>query len=166
MTIRPYHPNDKKACIEIFESNSPKYFTKEEKIAFSDWLDDVKPDSYFVLEENNRVIGCGGIYYDEKANEAGLAWGMVHSKFHKQGYGKALTDFRLNKLTEKYPGMSYKIVTSQHTVSFYESRGFITHKITKDGFGVGLDNYEMIKQGSNPALNKWLEIFTNPDTNE
>lgn len=145
--IRLYKVSDRNRCLEIFDSNYPKFFAAEEKILFANWLDKENREEYYILTVGDITIACGGIYFDTKENLAGLAWGMVHNAFHKQGYGRRLTAFRIVKLNEQFPGITHKVETSQHTFVFYELMGFKISAVIKNGFAVGLDKYVMIKSG-------------------
>ncbi len=144
MKIIPYQKKYKADCIAIFKSNQPLYFTEEELALFTKFLDEKCDEEYFVLEYQGKILACGGIFNREnRENTSGLSWGMVHNDYHQKGLGFALTDFRLKLLKEKYPQSIPTINTSQYTYPFYQKLGFVTHKITKDGFGKGLDDYEM-----------------------
>ncbi len=145
MPIREYKEEDRNSCLEIFDSNCPKYFAVAEKILFINWLDKKDREKYYVLTVADKIIACGGIYKDKKEYLAGLAWGMVHRNFHKKGYGKQLTMFRIEKLNHEFPDITHKVETSQHTFGFYELMGFKTTDIVKDGFANGLDKYVMKK---------------------
>jgi ribosomal protein S18 acetylase RimI-like enzyme len=143
MKIRPYSPKDKSRCIQIFESNTPKYFAAHEYRLFVNWLNDYQFKEYYVVEQANKIIACGGVYLDERYNKASLSWGMVHAKYHGEGVGRKFTEFRIKKMMDKYDGHSYMMETSQHTKGFYEKLGFQTKKIIPNGFGEGLDKYYM-----------------------
>ncbi|RPD43311.1 GNAT family N-acetyltransferase [Chitinophaga barathri] len=144
MNITRYTSAHRQACIDIFESNQPRYFAEEEKPGFVQWLDDYTDENpYFVVKENDEVVACGGIFLDGELNEAGLAWGMVRASHHKQGYGKQFTLYRLALLRETWPGSVHKIETSQHTEGFYAKMGFRTVAIEKDGFAAGIDKHIM-----------------------
>lgn len=145
MNIQVYTPINRNSCLSIFDSNCPKFFAVEERALFNSFLDNKNLDEYYVLKDDAVVIACGGIFFDTKENCAGLAWGMVHRSFHKKGYGKQLTLFRIEKLMEQFPEVLHKVDTSQHTFGFYESLGFKTMAIIKDGFAPGLDKYVMKK---------------------
>ncbi len=98
---------------------------------------------YFVLFDSNEVKACGGYHVNEKKSIERLSWGMVHRQFHKRGFGKQLLKFRLQKLRTDFPGVDIMLDTSQHTYRFFERFGFEVEHITPDGYGVGLDRYEM-----------------------
>lgn len=141
MNILPYTLAHREACLAIFDSNRPKFFAESERPQFIGWLDNHTTTNYFVMEENDEIIACGGVWQEKEA--AGLSWGMVHSAFHGKGFGKAFTQYRVNKMLALFPGKTYTIETSQHTVPFYEKMGFRTEKVTKDGFAPGIDKYDM-----------------------
>jgi ribosomal protein S18 acetylase RimI-like enzyme len=140
ITSRPYEVHDKEACLDIFRSNSPKFFAEHEEKEFTEYLE--KPGHYFILEQNQRVFGCGGYVIVDQ--EAYLAWGMVHRSQHGTGLGKRLLLERLSLITQRQDVKQIKLDTSQHTFGFFEKLGFITKKITDDGYASGLHRYDMV----------------------
>lgn len=143
MEFRPYRTKDREACLELFRSNMPEYFTEEELDQFSSWIDRPLDDLYFVIEDSGQIVACGGIFRDVVRRKAGLAWGMVHRNLHGKGYGKFLTERRLEILQNMYSDYSIGIRTSRHTEAFYQKLGFETVKVTPNGIAPGLDTYEM-----------------------
>jgi len=143
MRILKYSSIYREKCIEIFKSNLPTFFAPDELEIFENFLDYNTKYHYFVLIPDGELICCGGIFSNDRTNEAGLSWGMVHAQKHNKGIGKFFTDYRINLLRNLYPNMTYKIETSQHTFLFYQKRGFVTVDITLDGFGEGIDKYIM-----------------------
>lgn len=153
MTIRKYQPGDRASCIEIFQSNCPKYLDPSELSGFEFWLngqDNEKimyknaiGEHYFVLEKEGKVIACGGYYVCKDNPMVSMAWGLVHNAFHKQGFGKQLFQFRVEQIIQDFPERNIELDTSQHTYRFFEKFGFKITQITKDGYGKGLDRYDM-----------------------
>jgi ribosomal protein S18 acetylase RimI-like enzyme len=159
MILRKYKPEDKEKCMEIFQSNYPKFFDESEISLFHTWLDhqvgngstyqsptysDSEKDAYYVVElPESGIVGCGGFYIVKDQNEARLAWGMIHSNFHKQGYGKALYNYRKEIISKEWPSHILVLGTSQHTYSFYERMGMTVTKKIKAGYGPDLDKYDM-----------------------
>lgn len=142
-------------CIEMFNSNVPKYFAPSEEDEFKEWLRKHEEEPYWVVEtEEGELVGCGGIYFAEEhtkskaefPNEVGFAWGMVDNPYHKKGYGKALSLFRLNYLKENHPKRPIVLRTSQHTYGFFEKLGFSTLEYIKDGWEPGMDKVIMVYQ--------------------
>ena len=144
MEIKPYTKGNFDQCVDIFISNLDKYFADYEFAEFKSFLNQVAHIStYFVILENDEVVGCGG--YEKEQDEIILTWGMVRRDLHGQGYGKQLTIYRLNAIKSKFPNYIIKIDTSQFTKGFYEKQGFKTQAIEKDGYKPGLDKYLMVK---------------------
>ena len=149
--IRNYRPEDREACLAIFRSNIPKFFTEGEEQDYRGWLDELDgikpaaPDNghYYVLEVSGTVLGCGGWGIRDGADHATLIWGAVHKDYQGLGLGDALTRYRLDAFLKEHPAFDMTIDTSQHTAAFYERFGFRTQKITEDGYAKGLHRYDM-----------------------
>ncbi len=150
--IRSYTPADRAACLRIFKSNQPKFFTVAEEADFVQWLDQMDgripmpPDDeayYFVVEDAGRLIACGGWGIRAGTSHATLIWGMVDGARHGQGAGQALTAHRLGGFRAAHSGMDITIDTSQHTAAFYARFGFVTEKFTEDGYAPGLHRHDM-----------------------
>lgn len=142
MEIRPYTENQFNECITIFLSNRDKYFADHELDEFKHYLrKETLKDPYFYLYKDGQVIGCGG--FSKEEGEVFLTWGMIRRDLHGQGYGKALTKFRMKAIREKHPNTPIIINTAQYTKGFYEKQGFRTKVFKKNGFGSGLDRYTM-----------------------
>lgn len=146
-----YKNSYKQACLAAFQSNIPLYFTPEEINDFNNFLDhravpkenEIQTTFYYVLLKNNKVIGCGGFGERERDGTVTLAWGLVHSDFHKQGYGKVLLQHRLTEARNVYPTKTIYIDTTQYSYSFFEKFGFKTTKITNDFYMHGMHRYDM-----------------------
>ena len=159
MIIREYKPADKEKCLEVFKSNCPKFFDQAELEMFDKWLDhqvsespiyqspayiSSEQDAYYIIElPEIGLIGCGGFYIVKDHNEARLAWGMIHSKFHRQGYGAALYKYRRDIVKRDWPNHTLTLGTSQHTYAFYEKMGMHVIQTLKSGYGAELDRYDM-----------------------
>lgn len=145
IVTRPYQPDDFSACLAIFDSNLPTFFAPDECAQFSEFLENhaAKGRTYLILTREDSVIACGGILLDESKGKAFLEWGMVERIHHGQGIGAKLTEARLG-LARGIPGIvEVTIETSQHSRGFYERTGFAASKIIPDGFGPGLDRWDM-----------------------
>lgn len=159
MTIREYMREDKEKCLEVFESNCPLFFDKSELELFDKWLDhqggentdyrsptyvNTVKDAYYVMEDRELdIIGCGGFYIAKDQNEVRLAWGMIHSNFHRQGYGTTLFTYRRDIIKRDWPNHVLTLGTSQHTYKFYEKMGLTVTGSEKSGYGADLDKYDM-----------------------
>jgi L-amino acid N-acyltransferase YncA len=155
MLIRPYTPADRQACIEIFKSNMPVFFAPHELGDFENWLtakDHVEiayksneSEYYYVVEQDNLVVACGGFYIPQNCGEARMAWGMVENSLHKKGIGRQFLEFRINQIRLINPEIGIALDTTQHSYRFFEKLGFKVTKILKDAYAPGLDRYDMEK---------------------
>jgi ribosomal-protein-alanine N-acetyltransferase len=157
LTLREYKPADRNACVEIFKSNLPKFFAAEELAFFETWLNgqdegvvaysNAKAEYYYVAEDENKLVGCGGFYIAREEAVARMAWGMVENSLHKKGIGKALLKYRIENISSLHPGCMISLDTTQHSFSFFEKFGFVTTKVQKDFYTLGMDRYDMEKRG-------------------
>jgi N-acetylglutamate synthase-like GNAT family acetyltransferase len=148
MLIRPYTIADKEDCMTAFKSNMPQFFAPYELPDFENWLQrqetpKTTTEQYYVVEQNNTVIACGGYFIDMDKQNARMTWGLVHNSLHKQGIGKALFLHRVAVIKSVCSSCVIGLDTTQHSFPFFEKLGFNTIRITKDGYGPGLDRYDM-----------------------
>src|ERR1044071_7972419 len=117
LEFRSCTPGDRDACVEIFKSNTPRYFGVEELSDFENFLARL-PYPYYVVTQDGKVVGCGGYAYHGRKQAVVLVWGMVHAELHKHGLGEFLLVQRLKQIRQEFPDILIQIETSQH------SRGF------------------------------------------
>ncbi|WP_299864130.1 GNAT family N-acetyltransferase [uncultured Roseobacter sp.] len=143
--IRPYISSDWRDCLSLFDGNVLRFFSTAERADFANFLDqDAGAWSYQVIERGNRVIACGGHALDAQGQTAYLCWGMVARELQGTGLGDMLTKARL-RAAQNTPGVTQvRLDTSQHTQGFYRRFGFTVEKIVPDGYGPGLDRWDML----------------------
>ena len=142
MKFRPYQPEDKDSCIEIFMSNTPQYFGVDEADEFRQFLETL-PCAYFVATQDNEIVACGGHGYHGKKETMVLCWGMVHADLHKQGLGKFMLIERLKQIYKDFGPTVVQIDTSQHSQGFFERYGFQVREISENYFDAGLHRVDM-----------------------
>ena len=143
--IQKYHSDYFEYCVSIFKTNTPNFFEYSEQKLFENYLLKKSIKYYVAFNKDNRIVGSGGYAYNNKIKTVDLTWGMVDRNYHKNGFGRRLTEYRIRKITTKYPKSDILLNTSQYTFKFYEKFGFKITKITKDYYALGLDRYDMIK---------------------
>ena len=111
MKIRDYQPEDRKACIQIFKSNIPRFFLPEELAGFEEFLDKMAIGAYWVLEESGTILACGGI--GVRSSEGRLHFGMVLNSYHLKGMSSQLINFWLAKLIARPDVKVISLDTSQ-----------------------------------------------------
>lgn len=145
MSIRPFAPADRDACLTVFRSNLPHHFAPSELPEFEAFLADPEGD-YWVVEMAGVLVGCGGCHAVGTVGR--LTWGMVHDDYHRASLGSALLGWRVEYLFRQPEVVEIAIETSQKAEGFFARHGFVvTHRIA-DGFGEGLDRVDMRLQRS------------------
>ncbi|HEV7347010.1 GNAT family N-acetyltransferase [Telluribacter sp.] len=140
--IRPYTPADKEQLIHLLKLNTPTYFDSSEEQDFREYFDR-HLESYFVVEEDGQLVGCGGINYFPDDRLARITWDIIHPDHQGRGLGKELTLFRINEI-RKNPEVELVVVrTTQQAYQFYEKGGFRLEKMEKDYWAEGFDLYYM-----------------------
>lgn len=140
--VRDYGPADLQACLAVFDSNVPRYFTPAERAGYAAFLRAL-PGPYLVLEDDGDVVGCGGHALNVGSDVADLCWGMVRQSLHRRGLGRLLTDVRIRRAVTDPRVTAIRLDTSQHTVRFYELSGFRVIRVDEDGYAPGLHRCEM-----------------------
>lgn len=122
MDIRPYQPQDLEACLRLFDSNLPQHFAAHERPLFEAFLRSPL-GSYFVIEKDGELLGCGGFAFESEPGLVSLTWGMVRQDLHRNGLGRFLLFYRLKEIG-KLPGVSLvRLRTMPHIVPFFEKAG-------------------------------------------
>ncbi|HVF25399.1 MAG TPA: GNAT family N-acetyltransferase [Anaerolineales bacterium] len=140
--FRPYRSEDKDRCIEIFMSNTPRYFGVEEMDEFRQFLENL-PCAYFVATQNDEIVACGGHGYHGTKQAIVLCWGMVPAEFHKQRLGEFMLIERLRHIYKDFGPTIVQIDTSQHSQGFFERYGFQVKEVTDNYFAAGLHRVAM-----------------------
>ena len=143
MNWREYSASDNAACLDVFDTNVPRFFSEEERPEYSAFLHAL-PGPYFVLvDPAGGVIGCGGYALREASGVADLCWGMVRQELHGLGLGRALAELRIERIRQESRVSGVTLNTSQHTQGFYQRLGFRTSSVEADGYAPGLDRCVM-----------------------
>ena len=142
MTIRPYSSSDKDKIIELLRLNTPKYFSETEEKDLIDYLDN-HIDHYYVLEEKDILLGCGGFNITKDGATAYLSWAIIHPEQQGKGLGSIITKHRIAEINKIEGVKDIAVRTSQHVYKFYEKMGFSILEIVKDYWAKGFDLYDM-----------------------
>lgn len=138
--IRVYRQNDFDRLISLIKLNTPDFFAPEEEQDFVNYLHNEK-ELYYVVESDNRVIGCGGINFDNNYTEAKISWDILHKDYHRKSIGTQLLQFRINLIKQEYNISKITVRTSQMAHHFYRKNGFSLVQIVPDFWAKGYDLY-------------------------
>ena len=148
MIIRPYTKNDISDVIQLFRKNTPSFFDPKEEKDLINYLNHEIED-YFIVEQDTKVIGAGGINYFPKENAARISWDIIAPDIHGKGIGTQLVQYRMKHLANNTKVESIIVRTSQHTYKFYEKMGFELIKTEKDFWAKNFDLYIMKRSNIN-----------------
>lgn len=141
--VRDYRAGDRGACLAVFDSNVPRFFSRGERPQFASFLDRL-PGPYLVLARAaGEIVACGGAALEAGGRTASLCWGMVRADLHGTGLGRLLLEKRIERVRTISCVELLRLDTSQHTRGFYERFGFVTREIVENGYDACLDRCEM-----------------------
>ena len=140
--IRDYRSPDKETVLDLFRMNTPAYFSMDEEKDLIHYLEH-EIDLYYVIELNNKLIGCGGINFSENGTVGKISWDFLHPDYQGLGIGTLLLEHRINLLKETIGIQRILVRTSQHAYKFYERSGFRLMETVKDYWASGFDLYRM-----------------------
>ena len=144
VAICRYEIHDRAGCLQVFASNTPRFFAYSERAAFAVFLD-VLPGPFWVARfpESSIVIGCGGVSLADDGTVAWLRWGMVHAAHHRQSVGTQLLQARLAWIQRQQTITRVRVATTAPVRGFFERMGFAVVAVTADGFGTGMTRYDL-----------------------
>ncbi|MEO8516740.1 MAG: GNAT family N-acetyltransferase [Flavobacterium sp.] len=142
MNIREYKLEDKNQIIALLRLNIPQYFASEEETDLENYLDN-EIDLYYVIEIDHKIVGCGGINFEENKTIGKISWDILHPEYQGKSLGTLLTQHRLNILKSMESIQEITVRTSQVAYKFYEKQGFGLTEIVNDYWAKGFDLYHM-----------------------
>jgi [ribosomal protein S18]-alanine N-acetyltransferase len=140
--IRPYVSEDKGELVALLRLNTPQYFDESEESDFIAYLDN-EIEYYFVVEEDKKIVGSGGINYFTDSRLARISWDIVHPHFQGKGIGKKLTRYRIDQIKNNPVISTIEVRTTQLVHIFYQKMGFELFRVEKDFWANGFDLYQM-----------------------
>lgn len=142
ISFAKYTNTDFGDCLEVIKSNVPRYFTSNEYQDFERWLGKMDCPNFYLLKLDGQVIGFGGFYKEESV--AKLAWGVIHANYHGKGYGKAMLEYRLETIRQKYGNIDIRLDTTQLTCEYFEKFGFKSTRVIPKYYDQTFDKHEMV----------------------
>jgi len=154
LTIRHYHPADRKAVLDAFHTNVPEYFPASEEAWLHSCLDE--PDGpLFVVVEDEDIVGFGGYEISEFYNLGTLVFGLVRADRHGAGIGRVLLNYRLLHMAALTLRPRWVTVdTHPHTAGFFQRCGFEEIARWPGGYRSGRDRVDLRFELSEEAVQK------------
>jgi ribosomal-protein-alanine N-acetyltransferase len=141
-SIREYTLQDKETLLNLVRLNTPKYFAPSEKTDFEYYLEN-EIQRYFTISFENKIVGCGGINFENEKTIGIISWDIIHPDYHGKSFGSRLLDHRIKELKSIHSIKSIIVRTAQNTFQFYEKHGFQVKEIVPNYWAVGFDLYFM-----------------------
>jgi hypothetical protein len=143
LLARPYELRDRGACLDLLSSNVPEYFLASDREEVADFLDRLEEYGvrYFVFEDGDRVVACGGVGVDAK-KDARMCWGMVERSRHRQGLGRLMLFLRL-LVGAKMGAKSASLATIPTVAGFFEHEGFALTSFEDDHYAPGMHRRDL-----------------------
>lgn len=142
LQFREYLRSDRDACIEVFQTNVPRYFREHELNEYLQFIDAGRCP-YFVVDAAAGTLACGGFGFRPGSDTADLCWGMVDAEHHGRRLGEFLLLARLQRIVTHTHAQSVRLGTSQLTANFFLKYGFTIKSRAPDGIAEGLDDVQM-----------------------
>jgi ribosomal-protein-alanine N-acetyltransferase len=140
--IRNYTISDQPAILDLFDLNCPTSFAPEEKQDLIRYLG-TEIEYYYVLEQEDTIVGCGGFNFSGNESHAKISWDIFHPGHQGKGLGSLLLKHRLKKLRAFKQVKTITVRTSQLAYLFYQKQGFQLKETIKDYWAEGFDLYRM-----------------------
>ncbi len=140
--IRAFKISDREALCSILNLNIPTFFDPSELNDFKHYIDFNKED-YFIFEEDQKILGGGGINYFPDRMAARISWDFIHPDYHGKGIGKQLLQHRIDFIKQQNKFTTIEVRTSQFATEFYAKTGFKLIKVTENYWAEGFDLYLM-----------------------
>ncbi len=145
MEIRPYQNDDLPECLRLFDSN-PNYFLTSEREQFQAFLEG-GPGTYFVMEHDAQLVGCGGFALEAEPGLASLTWGLIDGRYHRQGLGRLLLFHRLKEISKLGNISVVRLETTPLTAPFFErAGGFRVTNVEPGAYDGSLDRVTLVKR--------------------
>ena len=143
VTMDPYSPADRDACLAVFDANTPYAFAPHERDEFSAFLDS-PGGRYLVLRDpDGSVVACGGADLLASGRFGVITWAMVLPTRQRQGLGSMLTRAGMAYVAAIPHAERIVLETSNVSAPFYERHGFRTTKVTPNHYAPGVHLHNM-----------------------
>jgi N-acetylglutamate synthase-like GNAT family acetyltransferase len=131
MDARPYRPTDRAGCLQVFDSLAPDLISPAARHYFEKFLNG-PACSYFVLEHEGAIAGCGGFVVSALGDNAELIWGMIRHDLQKLGLGRFLLLYRMREIGKLGTVQTVHVKAPPFSAPFFEKQGFRVQRVADD----------------------------------
>ena len=145
MDVRLYETRDRSTCLGVFDSLTPELLDSSARPSFESWLDRAA-GTYFVLEHEESVVGCGGYALSADQSTATLCWGMVRRSSQKMGLGRFLLMYRIREIGKEGSVGVVFAHSPRPSVGFFLKQGFRVNAREDEAHETGIELIELVKK--------------------
>ena len=142
MQIRKFEERDITLLLDLMKLHVLASFAETEIQDFENYLK-FEIEHYFVIQDHELIVACGGINFKGTADQAWLSWDIVHPNLQSKGLGSMLLNHRIEVVKRMPQIHTLWVRTSQTASKFYEMKGFKIFKHVPDFWAKGFDLVEM-----------------------
>ena len=142
MEIRKFESSDREKVINLLRMNTPDFFSPNEEKDLIYYFD-FHADNYYVIENQNNIIGAAGFNLSGDGKTGYLSWDIIHPEYQGKGIGSELTRFRIQRIKAIDTVQTLAVRTSQLAYKFYEKFGLILRETVRNYWDEGFDLYQM-----------------------
>ena len=140
IVFRKYSAADREACLDIFDANSPTFFSPNERNDFASFLD-ASPDGYEVCVVNDEIAGAFGLFGTRRETRS-LNWILINPHMQGSGIGTAVIN-RIVALSRSNGVCTVNTAASHKSAPFFAKFGAETTSVTDNGWGPGMHRVDM-----------------------
>lgn len=141
LTFRAYRPEDRAACLTLFDANCPEFFAPSERSAYLGFLED-GPDDYSLASIGTDCVGVAGLSA-RPGSDLGIDWIMTAPNHRGAGIGAKLLNRMIDKAAEQGAPRLH-IATSHLAEDFFKRFGAVRVTYTADGWDQGMHRVDMV----------------------
>ena len=140
LRFRGFQPDDRDACLSLFDANCPEHFSPNERAAYAAYLAD-GADTYDVCVLGSRVVGAFGVAA-EPAGRARVTWILLDPACHGHGLGGRM--MRRSIAAAIAGGARFLDIAASHrSAAFFARFGARETRRQLDGWGPGMHRVDM-----------------------
>jgi len=137
----PYQVSYKKACLSLFDDNSPEFFTPNEREDYCAFLE-LMPSGYEVCMISGNIVGAFGLFRVDNMTKS-LNWILLSSTSQGVGIGRQVMN-HIKKLAQQTGIESVTIAASHLSAPFFAKFDAQAINEIKDGWGQGMHRIDMV----------------------
>lgn len=140
ITFTSYSPDQKAACLALFDANCPEFFAPCERADYEQFLD-TNPDQYELCFIAGRVVGAFGLMGDGTCSRS-LNWISLDPSSQGLGIGANI----MQRVVDQARATGLEVISiaaSHKSESFFAKFGAQELTRTENGWGPGMHRVDM-----------------------